>query len=360
MIFVNSIKRALARYWFVIPLLLLVVGLQLGIGLIVADTANSDVAEALVTQSYTAASKSMASPAVQISTSLPTLTPTSTPSPTTTPGPTGTPSATVPLIIETLTSTPTPSPSATPTQTSTFTPEPTPTGEGATLSVPILMYHYISVPPADADAVRRDLSVTPETFESHLAYLRQAGYETITMKQLIYGLSQEAPLPSKPIIISFDDGYRDHYENAFPLLRKYSYTGIFFVFTQVIDTYNVDYLTWEMVIEMHKAGMEFGSHSYRHSDLSGRDVDFLVYEILGSKEAIEERTGEPVRFFSYPSGRYDELTIRVLDSAHFWGAATTQFGIEQVYSSRFELQRLRIRGNDTAEDLAHKLDLFTE
>lgn len=222
------------------------------------------------------------------------------------------------------------------------------------------MYHYISIPPADADAVRRDLSVTPELFEAHLAYLRQAGYETISMEQLIYALSQEAPLPPKPIIISFDDGYRDHYENAFLLLRKYSYTGIFFVFTQVIDTYNVDYLTWEMVTEMHQAGMEFGSHSYRHPDLSGRDVDFLVYEILGSKEAIEERIGEPVRFFSYPSGRYDELTIRVLDSANFWAAVTTQFGIEQSYDGRFELQRLRIRGNDTAEDLADKLDLFAE
>jgi len=106
------------------------------------------------------------------------------------------------------------------------------------------MYHYISVPPANADAVRRDLSVTPELFEAHLAYLRQAGYETITMEQLIYALSQETPLPPRPIIISFDDGYRDHYENAFPLLRKYSYTGIFFVFTQVIDTYNVDYLKY--------------------------------------------------------------------------------------------------------------------
>jgi peptidoglycan/xylan/chitin deacetylase (PgdA/CDA1 family) len=113
-----------------------------------------------------------------------------------------------------------------------------------------------------------------------------------------------------------------------------------------------------MVKEMHQAGMEFGSHSYRHLDLSGRDVDFLVYEILGSKEAIEERTGEPVHFFSYPSGRYDELTIRVVDSANFWGAVTTQWGAEQAYANRFEMPRIRVRGNDTAEDLAEKLELF--
>jgi peptidoglycan/xylan/chitin deacetylase (PgdA/CDA1 family) len=220
------------------------------------------------------------------------------------------------------------------------------------------MYHYISVPPADADAIRRDLSVTPAQFESHLAYLRQAGYETISMKELAYALSRQNPLPARPIIITFDDGYRDNYENAFPLLRQYSYTGVFFVFTQPIDAHNISYLSWEMVIEMHKAGMEFGSHSYRHSDLSNKDVDFLVYEILGSKEAIEERIREPVHFFSYPSGRYDDLTIRVLASANFWGAVTTQFGVEQSFGSRFEMQRIRVRGNDTAEDLAEKLNLF--
>jgi peptidoglycan/xylan/chitin deacetylase (PgdA/CDA1 family) len=92
--------------------------------------------------------------------------------------------------------------------------------------------------------------------------------------------------------------------------------------------------------------------------LSGQDVDFLVYEILGSKEAIEERIGEPVRFFSYPAGRYDELTIRVLESANFWGAVTTEWGIEQSYNYRFELQRLRIRGSDTTEVLAAKLAGF--
>ncbi len=217
------------------------------------------------------------------------------------------------------------------------------------------MYHYLSTPPADANSIRRDLSVTPAQFEAHLTYLRQAGYETISLNQLAQAAAGQISLPPKPIIITFDDGYRDSYENAFPLLKKYGYTATFFIFTQPIDANNVSYLSWEMVKEMHQASMEFGSHSYSHTDLRNRSVDFLVYEIVGSKEAIEARINEPVRFFCYPSGRYDDLTIKVLESAHFWGAVTTEWGINQSFDHRFELKRLRMRGGDTAATLAAKL-----
>ncbi len=344
------IGQTLLRYWFITISLALVVGFQLGVGWLDVNGDSRSKATALANRVVT----SLPSPT---RTPLPASSPTVAPSPTFTPSPSRTPTPTD-SPSDTPAPTDTPLPTTTPTDTPTPTPEPTPLAEGLTALVPILMYHYVSTPPEGADAIRRDLSVTPAQFEDHLAYLRQAGYETITMTELAYALSGHTTLPPKPIILSFDDGYRDNYENAFPLLRKYGYTGIFFVFTQVIDTYNVSYLTWEMVQEMHQAGMEFGSHGYRHYDLSGRDVDFLVYEILGSKEAIEARIGEPVRFFSYPSGRYDELTIRVVESANFWGAVTTQWGALQSFDDRFEMHRIRVRGNDTPAELAEKLNLF--
>jgi peptidoglycan/xylan/chitin deacetylase (PgdA/CDA1 family) len=345
---VKSKMRALARYWFIAPLVFAVVSLQMGLGF-------GGGYEQGASSSRLAASPTLTRRPTFTSTPTPTSTspPTSTftPSPTRTPTPSETPTGT-------LTPTEIPLPSATPTSTATPTPEPTPTAKGFTLRVPIFMYHYLSVPPAGADAVRQDLSVSPDQFEAQLAYLRQEGYETISLDQLSHALSQQATLPPKPIIFTFDDGYRDQYEQAFPLLRKYGYTATFFIFTQPIDENNVDYLSWDMVKEMHQAGMEFGSHSYRHPDLRGRDVDFLVYEIVGSKEAIEERIGEPVRFFCYPSGRYDDLTIKVVASANFWGAVTTQWGIEQSFNDRFELKRIRIRGNDTVADLTQKLNAF--
>jgi peptidoglycan/xylan/chitin deacetylase (PgdA/CDA1 family) len=212
------------------------------------------------------------------------------------------------------------------------------------------MYHYISVPPPDADAYRRDLSVTPDDFEAQLAWMRNQGYESITLTDLVYHLTLGWPLPEKPVIITFDDGYRDNYTNAFPLLKKYGYDGTFFLVTRAIDYGDPAYLSWDMVKEMHQAGMEMQPHGYRHYDLRGRDVDFLVYEIVGSKEAVEARTGETARFFSYPSGSYDARTVAVLESAHFWGAVITWQGATHSSENLFELMRVRIRGKHTLQD----------
>ncbi len=189
------------------------------------------------------------------------------------------------------------------------------------------MYHHIAVSPPDADAVRRDLSVPPEAFEHQLQYLVEEGYTSLALSDLLHHLARGASLPAKPIILTFDDGYRDVYTEAFPLLRGYGMIGNIFVITGLIDQEHTEYLSWSQVEEMHRAGMQFGSHSYSHPDLRGQSAEYLVWQILGSKEAIEQRTQEPVRFFSYPSGRYDPLVVEILHSARFWGAVTPLGGM---------------------------------
>jgi peptidoglycan/xylan/chitin deacetylase (PgdA/CDA1 family) len=243
----------------------------------------------------------------------------------------------------------------TPSPTPTESPMPTPDGHNRTADVPILMYHYVSTPPRDADAYRLDLSVTPGEFEDQLGWLRAQGYQTIHLRDLVFHLTRGWPLPEKPVILTFDDGYRDHYTYAFPLLKRYGYVGTFFLLTSVIDNGDPAYLTWDMVEEMHRAGMEVQPHGYHHYDLKGKRTDLLVYEIVGAKEAIEARTGETARFFSYPSGSYDNHTIAVLKSANFWAAVTTVQGTTQSSTDLFELQRLRIRGDGTIDDFARLL-----
>jgi peptidoglycan/xylan/chitin deacetylase (PgdA/CDA1 family) len=237
---------------------------------------------------------------------------------------------------------------------------PTPDGVEREVRVPILMYHYISFPPPDADDVRRDLSVAPTDFEEQLRYLRKAGYHSITLRDLIYYLTIGQRLPRKPIILTFDDGYRDNYDHAYPLLEKYGFVGTFFLVTAPIDQGHEEYLSWDQVKEMSADGMEFEPHTYTHPDLRGQPVDYVVWQIMASKEAIEERTGKTARFFAYPSGKYDQQVVDVLRSAYFWGAVTTSQDDRQSSQQPFELKRIRIRGDDTLDDFVVKLHLDWE
>jgi len=218
------------------------------------------------------------------------------------------------------------------------------------------MYHYISAPPPDADAIRRDLSLPLEAFEAQLRYFQEAGYHSITFYDLVMYLQRGAPLPAKPILFTFDDGYKDHFTNAFPLLRKYGFRGTFFLITGFLDEGRPGHLTWQDVETMSAAGMEFGAHSYTHPDLRGQTVDYIVWQTLGPKQAIELRTGTPVVAFCYPFGRYDEQIVAVARSAHYWVGVMIQQGLRHTSASLFEIRRVRVRGTDSVEDLVRRIE----
>lgn len=222
--------------------------------------------------------------------------------------------------------------------------------------VPILMYHFISIPPPGADIYRRDLSVSPERFAEHLAYLQAEGYTSISAQTLLAAMAGQQSLPPKPVWLTFDDGYADNYSNAFPLLQQYGFRGTFALVTDPIDFNDRNYLSWPQVQEMQAAGMEFGAHTRRHMDLRDRSWAFLEEEVLASKITIETQLGQPVMFFVYPAGRYDAQTLRFVETAGFELAATTAYGFEHRYRDRFELSRVRVSGADTAEILAAKLE----
>lgn len=276
--------------------------------------------------------------ATHISTATSTATPTATPSPTATATSTATPLAN-------------PSPSA----TLTPTPWPTPDGVARQVRVPILMYHYLSDPPAGSDRYRRDLSVPPALFEQHLAYLRAQGYQAITLYDLLYHLTQGAPLPERPVIITFDDGYRDNYSNAFPLLQQYGFSATFFVLTEVTNQGEADYMTWEQLREMAAAGMDIECHARVHENLPENDDARLVWQVLGCREAIESELGERPRFVAYPSGHFDDRVIAFFASDNYWGGITTQQGSLHSSDALFEIKRLRVRNTTTVEDLAELL-----
>jgi len=236
------------------------------------------------------------------------------------------------------------------------TPTPTPVVLPDQAQVPILMYHYVSELPPDPDRYRRDLTVLPENLKAQLQYLADAGYHTITLTDLYLHLTQGYPLPEKPVVLTFDDGYRDAYEVVFPLLLDYGFTGTFFVLATPAHFELPEYLTWAQMKEMSDAGMEIQAHGRDHVDLRNRSYDYLIYQIVGIQEAIEYHTGRLPRFFCYPSGRYDADVVAVLKSVGYWGAVTTEWGKTHTRESFFEMPRIRIRGADTLTSFIDKLE----
>ena len=236
-------------------------------------------------------------------------------------------------------------------------PPPIPDGWIRQVQVPILMYHYVSVPPPGSDVYRRDLSVSPDLFRSHLQALADGGYTPISMYDLVGHLNQGTPLPEKPVILTFDDGYRDNYENAFPLLQEFGMTGMFFVVSDYMDEGNPLYLSWDMAREMKAAGMFIESHGRNHASLRNRNDDYLVWQALGSAETIEHELGVRPRFITYPFGHYDRNTIRIFESAGFWGGVTINAGATHSTDNLFQLRRVRVRGTTSAGELVRLLEV---
>ncbi|MBC7869914.1 MAG: polysaccharide deacetylase family protein, partial [Chitinophagaceae bacterium] len=223
------------------------------------------------------------------------------------------------------------------------------------INVPILMYHYVSPLPPNADQVRVGLTISPEIFRQHLQYLRDQGYSTISLYELHNALITGTSLPPKPIILTFDDGYIDHYTIVLPLLREFGYTGTFFIITGKADTAEANYVTWDQITEMAAVGMNMEAHTKNHLDLRVRDFDVLVYQILGSIESLQAHTDQATRMFAYPAGRYDESTIAVLQSLGVWRAVTTENGTLHTSDNLLEVSRLRINGEMSVAGLAQIL-----
>lgn len=229
------------------------------------------------------------------------------------------------------------------------------------LRVPILMYHYVSLPPPDADQYRLDLSVAPALFGEHLRWLRDNGYTTITLDDVVQALTEGYPLPERAVVLTFDDGYEDAYTHAFPLLQAFDMTGTFFVVTEWIDAHTPGYLTWDQAREMAAAGMSIQSHTRSHPDLTDAcDYDCLVYQVLGSVQTLEAEIGVRPRFFCYPGGRYNEEVLRVVRQVGLTAAVTTQAGTFHTSDQLLELSRARIRSTTTVDNLAWMVNTWRE
>ena len=265
--------------------------------------------------------------------------------------------ATLPATA-TATPSPTPEPTLTPTITPTPAPLPTPDAYAPTrlVRLPILMYHYIEPWSANAGTIRKNLTVRPEAFAAQIRYLHDHGYETVSLYDLLYALTLGWPLPPKAVVVTFDDGYRDLMQYAVPVMQPYGYTGTVFVITELMDKGLDPYLTWPQAESLYTQGWKIEPHTKTHDELKGQSRDFQLYQMLGSMQTIEAHIGVTPRFFNYPSGKYDDVTLQLDHELNLWGAVTVGFGRTHTLDSLYTLTRVRVGGQDTLQQFVNLME----
>ncbi len=222
-------------------------------------------------------------------------------------------------------------------------------GRGA--PVPILMYHHVAELSAEASEGQRTWTVSPQALQEQLTYLEREDWQTIQPGSLAAYLSAGEPLPPKALMITFDDGYRQVYEQAYPLFQRTHLRPVLFVITS-----NVEYpamMDWGQLQELAQAGFGIGSHSHTHVDVSKTTVS-LDQELGTSKALLEEKLGSEVDAFCYPygGGAWKERVLTGLRAHGYRTGYTLNPTYYQDPNEPLQLGRLRIDYAMTIEDFA--------
>ncbi|HEV2035601.1 MAG TPA: polysaccharide deacetylase family protein [Candidatus Dormibacteraeota bacterium] len=223
----------------------------------------------------------------------------------------------------------------------------------ATVKVPILTYHYIRVNPDPNDRLGFALSVTPADFAAQMDWLASNGFHPVTPSDVYAYLNGTQGLPSRPVILSFDDGYADFYTTALPILRAHDFTAVAYIVSGFVGQWS--YMTAAQIVEIDRRGIEIGSHTVHHANLAKAAPGNVQVELVASKQALEQLIGHPVYSFCYPSGQYNGAVAAAVQAAGYSNATTTAFGYVHYMSDRYRWTRLRISGGEALSDFGAAL-----
>jgi len=212
--------------------------------------------------------------------------------------------------------------------------------------VPILEYHVLG--PAPADAPYPELYVTRPDFHKQMDWLEEHGYEAVTLETVEVAWYDGGTLPPKPVVISFDDGYRPQFTYALPELRRHGWPGVLNLKAEGSDLYTSN------VEAMIDAGWELAAHTIHHQDLTTLGAAELKEEVAGSRAILRREYGVPVADFCYPAGQFDETVIAAVKAAGYTTATTEIPGFAER-SKPYELARLEILGSTGVSGLAEDL-----
>lgn len=217
------------------------------------------------------------------------------------------------------------------------------------MNIPILMYHQIDVPPPRGTPLR-GLVVSPGSFARQMFFLKCLGYKGLSMRDLEPYLKGERQ--GRVVGITFDDGYQNNVQNALPVLKKHGFTATCYAVSSMIGGVN----SWDRDIGVAQKslmttndwhvwqdnGMEIGSHTRTHADLTKLTADAAIDEISASKRELEDSLGSEVRHFCYPYGRFDSTHCQMAQQAGYVTATTTRRGRVQPGDDLYTLRRILV------------------
>ncbi|OAT80220.1 polysaccharide deacetylase family protein [Desulfotomaculum copahuensis] len=229
--------------------------------------------------------------------------------------------------------------------------------------VPILMFHKVNPDPRVGGL---GLRVPPDKFDREMAYLHQNGFHTVSLTDVVEHYRTGKPLPARPVVITFDDGYRDNFTYAFPILKKYHFTATIFVVADTVGGINsfdvrahlqpVNRMaSWAELGQMAAAGITIGSHTLDHPHLAQIPPAEAWRQIRQSRMVLEKHLGRPVRVFSYPYGSFNSRVAQMVRDSGYLAAVTTVQGIAGPGSDPWLLKRVRIMGSYDLDKFAGEL-----
>jgi peptidoglycan/xylan/chitin deacetylase (PgdA/CDA1 family) len=236
----------------------------------------------------------------------------------------------------------------------------------STGALPILMYHGISNEPERGSAYYK-VNTSPAMFDRQMAFLKERGYQTIALSEAVRLLSRRESAGPKRIVISFDDGYRNFYTHAFPILQKYGFSATMFLPTAYIATTRalfkgIECMTWDEVRELRKAGIEFGSHTVTHPKLVELNWNDVERELRESKTVMETQLGARVTAFAYPFAfpqtktRFVQKFGDALVEHGYRCCLTTEVGRVRPGDNVYRLKRLPVNTEDDIDLFRAKLE----
>jgi len=206
---------------------------------------------------------------------------------------------------------------------------------------PILMYHSIN---PRQDPCIKSLIVSPQIFERQMRFLKSYRYNVVTLEVLAGLIKNKKKIPPRTLALTFDDGYKDNYTYAFPVLKKYNLPATIFIITNEVGRPQNDRLGWDEIKQMRDSGIiSFGSHCLGPETLVNiKSEDDVSREIFDSKMILEEQLGQEVVAFSYPEGRFTTRIRQLVMDAGYKLAVVTSPGKKIASDDVFTLKRLRI------------------